>query len=152
MDTSPILVADDDSLGVELILEALTDFRFVNETQVVRDGEEALDYLYRRGLFTTRTQGNPALILLDLKMPKVDGLEVLRQVRADQDLQFIPVVILTSSLEEQDIVASYTSGANAYVVKPLDFAEFMQAIKHLGICWMVLNKPPRGSVVSMRQL
>ena len=151
MDTSPILLADDDPLGRELILEVLTDFHLANETQVVRDGEEALDYLYRRSSFTARTQGNPMLILLDLKMPKMDGLEVLRQIRADQDLQLIPVVILTSSREERDIAASYTSGANAYVVKPLDFVEFMQAIKHLGIFWMVVNNPPPGSVMSGKQ-
>jgi CheY-like chemotaxis protein len=113
--------------------------------------EEALDYLYRRGSFTARALDNPTLILLDLKLPKVDGLEILRQIRADQDLQLIPVVILTSSREEQDIAASYDSGANAYVVKPLDFVEFVQVIKQLGIFWMVLNNPPPGSVMSDKQ-
>lgn len=151
MDTRPILVADDDPLGVELMLEALADFQLVNEIQVVRGGEEALDYLYRRGSFTARAAGNPALILLDLKMPKVDGLAVLRQIRAERELQRIPVVILTSSREEQDVVASYDSGANAYVVKPLDFVEFVQAIKDLGVFWIKLNKPPPGSVVSVKQ-
>jgi len=151
MDTRPILLAEDDPLGVELMLEALADFHLANEIQVVRCGEEALDYLYQRGSFAARPPGNPALILLDLKMPKVDGLEVLRQIRADQDLQLIPVIILTSSREEQDVVASYDSGANAYVVKPLDFVEFVQAVKHLGIFWVMLNKSPRGSVVSGKQ-
>jgi CheY-like chemotaxis protein len=148
MDARPILLADDDPLGVELMLGALADFHLGNEIQVVRDGEEALDYLYRRGAFAARAPGNPALFLLDLKMPKMDGLEVLRQIRGEATLRLIPVVILTSSREEQDIAASYALGANSYVVKPLDFVEFMEAIKQLGIFWTVLNKPPSGSVRS----
>ena len=151
MSAKPILLADDDPLGVELTLEALADFHLANEIQIVRDGEEALDYLYRRGSFATRAQGNPALILLDLKMPKVDGLEVLRQIRVEQGLRLIPVVMLTSSREEEDVIASYASGANSYVVKPLDFVEFVQVIKSLGVFWVMLNTPPPSSVTSTKQ-
>jgi CheY-like chemotaxis protein len=145
MDLKRILLAEDDPLGVELTLAALEEFHLVNEIQVVHDGEEALDYLYRRGPFAALAPGNPALVLLDLKMPKIDGLEVLRQIRADEALRLIPVVVLTSSREEHDILASYTTGVNAYVVKPLDFTEFTQAIKQLGIFWAILNEPPPGS-------
>jgi CheY-like chemotaxis protein len=110
---------------------------------VARDGEEALDYLYRRGGFAGRDNGNPAVVLLDLKMPKVDGLEVLRQIKADPSLRMIPVVVLTSSREEQDIVESYQLGVNAYMVKPVDFHEFVDAIRELGLFWGVLNVTPR---------
>jgi DNA-binding response OmpR family regulator len=113
---------------------------------VTRDGEEALDYLYRRGTFTTRSNDNPAVLLLDLKLPKVDGLEVLQQIKSDQKLRMIPVVVLTSSHEERDMVASYRLGVNAYVVKPVDFHEFVNAIKELGIFWAIINQPPPGSI------
>jgi DNA-binding response OmpR family regulator len=113
---------------------------------VTRDGAQALDYLYCRGEYATRSCDNPAVMLLDLKLPKVDGLEVLKQVKSDEKLQLIPVVVLTSSKEEKDMVASYKLGVNAYVVKPVDFHEFVNAIKELGVFWAVINEPPPGSV------
>jgi CheY-like chemotaxis protein len=141
-----ILMVEDDPKDVELTLTALEEYKLANEVVVARDGEEALDYLYGRGNFTTRTPGNPAVLLLDLKLPKVDGLEVLQQIRADEKLRMIPVVVLTSSHEERDMVASYKLGVNAYVVKPVDFHEFINAVKELGIFWAVINEPPPGSV------
>jgi len=141
-----ILMVEDDPRDVELTLTALEEYKLANEVVVTRDGEEALDYLYYRGNFTTRTPGNPAVLLLDLKLPKVDGLEVLQQIKSDEQLRMIPVVVLTSSREERDMVASYTLGVNAYVVKPVDFHEFVNAIKELGIFWAVINEPPPGSV------
>ena len=131
---------------MELTLTALEEYKLANEVVVTRDGEEALDYLYCRGNFQTRTHDNPAVLLLDLKLPKVDGLEVLQQIKSDEKLRMIPVVVLTSSREERDMVASYTLGVNAYVVKPVDFHEFVNAIKELGIFWAVINEPPPGSV------
>ena len=141
-----ILMVEDDPKDVELTLMALEDYKLANEVVVTRDGEEALDYLYCRGNFTTRTPDNPAVLLLDLKLPKVDGLEVLQQIKSDEKLRMIPVVVLTSSHEERDMVASYTLGVNAYVVKPVDFHEFVNAVKELGIFWAVINEPPPGSV------
>lgn len=141
-----ILIVEDDAQDLELTLEALEEYRLANEVVVVRDGEQALEYLYSRGTHAGRTDENPAVMLLDLKLPKVDGLQVLAQVKADEKLQMIPVVILTSSHEEKDIVASYKLGVNAYVVKPVDFHEFVNAIKELGIFWAVINAPPPGSV------
>ena len=141
-----ILMVEDDPKDVELTLMALEDYKLANEVVVARDGEEALDYLYCRGNFTTRTPDNPAVLLLDLKLPKVDGLEVLQQIRSDEKLRMIPVVVLTSSHEERDMVASYKLGVNAYVVKPVDFHEFINAVKELGIFWAVINEPPPGSI------
>ena len=141
-----ILMVEDDPKDVELTLTALEEYKLANEVVVTRDGEEALDYLYYRGNFTTRPPGNPAVLLLDLKLPKVDGLEVLQQIKSDEKLRMIPVVVLTSSREERDMVASYTLGVNAYVVKPVDFHEFVNAIKELGVFWAVINEPPPGSV------
>ena len=141
-----ILMVEDDPKDVELTLMALEDYKLANEVVVARDGEEALDYLYCRGNFTTRTPDNPAVLLLDLKLPKVDGLEVLQQIRSDEKLRMIPVVVLTSSHEERDMVASYKLGVNAYVVKPVDFHEFINAVKELGIFWAVINQPPPGSI------
>ena len=141
-----ILMVEDDPKDVELTLTALEDYKLANEVVVTRDGEEALDYLYCRGNFTTRTPENPAVLLLDLKLPKVDGLEVLQQIKSDEKLRMIPVVVLTSSHEERDMVASYKLGVNAYVVKPVDFHEFINAVKELGIFWAVINQPPPGSV------
>ena len=141
-----ILMVEDDPKDVELTLTALEDYKLANEVVVTRDGEEALDYLYCRGNFTTRTPDNPAVLLLDLKLPKVDGLEVLQQIRSDEKLRMIPVVVLTSSHEERDMVASYKLGVNAYVVKPVDFHEFINAVKELGIFWAVINEPPPGSI------
>jgi CheY-like chemotaxis protein len=141
-----ILLVEDDPKDVELTLTALEEYKLANEVVVARDGEEALDYLYRRGNFATRSTDNPAVLLLDLKLPKVDGLEVLQQMKSDEKLKLIPVVVLTSSHEERDMVTSYKLGVNAYVVKPVDFHEFVNAVKELGIFWALVNEPPPGSV------
>ena len=147
MDTlGRILMVEDDPKDVELTLTALEEYNLANEVIVARDGEEALDYLYCRGKFKDRSSDNPAVMLLDLKLPKVDGLEMLKQIKSDEKLKMIPVVVLTSSHEEKDMVASYKLGVNAYVVKPVDFHEFVNAIKELGIFWAVINEPPPGSV------
>lgn len=137
-----LLLVEDNPNDVELTLSALKEARLANEIIVTNDGEQALDYLLRKGRFAGRATPNPAVILLDLKMPKVDGHEVLRQIRADQQLRLIPVVVLTSSREEKDLYSSYDRGANAYVVKPVDFEEFIGAISKLGVFWAVLNEPP----------
>jgi DNA-binding response OmpR family regulator len=141
-----ILMVEDDPKDVELTLTALDEYNLANEVVVTRDGEEALDYLHCRGTFSMRSNENPAVLLLDLKLPKVDGLEVLQQIRTDEKLKMIPVVVLTSSHEEKDMVASYKLGVNAYVVKPVDFHEFVNAIKELGVFWAVINEPPPGSI------
>jgi DNA-binding response OmpR family regulator len=141
-----ILLVEDDPKDVELTLTALEEYNLANEVIVVRDGEEALEYLYSRGKFKTRSSDNPSVMLLDLKLPKVDGLEVLKQIKSEEKLRMVPVVVLTSSKEEKDMVASYRLGVNAYVVKPVDFHEFVNAIKELGIFWAVINQPPPGSV------
>jgi DNA-binding response OmpR family regulator len=141
-----ILMVEDDPKDVELTLTALEDYNLANEVIVTRDGAQALDYLYCRGEYATRNRDNPAVILLDLKLPKVDGLEVLKQVKSDAKLTMIPVVVLTSSKEEKDMVASYKLGVNAYVVKPVDFHEFVNAIKELGAFWAIINEPPPGSI------
>ena len=141
-----ILLVEDDPKDVELTLTALEEYNLANEVIVARDGEEALEYLYSRGKFKTRSSGNPAVVLLDLKLPKVDGLEVLKQIKSEEKLRMMPVVVLTSSKEEKDMVASYKLGVSAYVVKPVDFHEFVNAIKELGIFWAVINEPPPGSV------
>ena len=124
-----ILFVDDSPRDTEMVLDAMAQYHLANEVIALRDGAEALDYLYRRGQFAGRTSGQPAVILLDLKMPKVDGLEVLRQVKGDPQLRAIPVVVMTSSREEQDVVSSYQLGVNAYVVKPVKFNEFVEAVK-----------------------
>ena len=141
-----ILMVEDDPRDVELTMTALEDYNLVNEVVVTRDGEEALDYLYCRGKYATRSNDNPAVMLLDLKLPKVDGLEVLQTIRSDEKLKMIPVVVLTSSREERDMVTSYKLGVNAYVVKPVDFHEFVNAVKELGVFWAVINEPPPGSI------
>jgi CheY-like chemotaxis protein len=141
-----ILLVEDDSKDVELTLTALEEYNLANEVVVATDGEQALDYLYYRGHYMRRARENPSVILLDLKLPKVDGLEVLRQMKSDDNLKLIPVVVLTSSREEKDMVTSYKLGVNAYVVKPVDFHEFVNAIKELGVFWAVINEPPPGSV------
>jgi len=141
-----ILLVEDDQKDVELTLAALGEYNLANEVVVVADGEQALDYLYYRGKFMRRSRENPAVLLLDLKLPKVNGLEVLQQIKSDENLKLIPVVVLTSSHEEKDMVASYKLGVNAYVVKPVDFHEFVNAIKELGVFWAVINEPPPGSV------
>lgn len=144
-----ILLAEDSPQDVEMTLAALSEHNLANEIIVVNDGEQALDYLYRRGRFADRTPGNPVLVLLDLKMPKIDGLEVLRTIKQDDNLRTTPVVMLTSSREEQDIVRSYRLGINAYVVKPVDFHSFIEAVKHLGTFWTIHNEPPPQSVAAV---
>ena len=141
-----ILLVEDDANDVELTLTALQEHNLANEVVVAQDGEEALDYLYRRGNYKMRTNGNPAVVLLDMKMPKVDGLEVLRQMKSDDQLKMIPVVVVTSSGNERDVVGSYKLGANAYVVKPVDFQQFIDAVKVLGLFWGIINEPPPGSM------
>jgi len=136
-----ILLVEDDSYDVELTLSALVENHLNNEVVVVRDGAEALDYLYRRGDYESRAAGNPVVMLLDLKLPKVDGLEVLERVKTDPNLKTTPVVMLTSSREEQDLARSYNLGTNAYVVKPVDFSDFVEAISTLGLFWAVVNQP-----------
>lgn len=141
----PILLVEDNPHDLELTLIALSKSQLANEVVIARDGAEALDYLHRRGEFKDRPQGSPAVVLLDLKLPKVDGLEVLKEIRTAANLRSQPVVMLTSSKEEQDLLRSYELGVNAYVVKPVDFTEFLRAIADLGIFWAVLNEPPPGS-------
>jgi len=137
-----ILLVEDDPADVELTLSALEDNHLANRVAVVENGEEALDYLYRRGKFKMRSGGNPIVVLLDNKMPKVNGLEVLKTIKADEHLKIIPIVVLTSSRETPDLVEFYKHGVNAYVVKPVEFSEFMKAIKQLGIFWAAINQPP----------
>jgi len=137
-----ILLVEDNPNDVELTLEALSENNIANAVDVASDGEEALDYLYCKGKFSSRAAGNPGVILLDLKLPKVNGLEVLGKIRSDDGLKLIPVVILTSSREESDLVESYRLGVNAYVVKPVDFNEFVRAIRTLGLFWAIVNEPP----------
>jgi len=137
-----ILLVEDSAQDAELALKAFADHHLANEVLHLRDGAEALDFLYRRGTFAGRTNGQPAVVLLDLKMPRVDGMEVLRQVKADPDLKTIPVVIMTSSREERDLLDSYQLGVNAYVVKPVNFQSFVEAVKQVGAFWAVLNQPP----------
>jgi CheY-like chemotaxis protein len=141
-----ILIVEDDPNDVELTLTALTDYKLANEVVIARDGQQALDYLYCQGEFSTRSTDNPAVMLLDLKLPKIDGLEVLQQIKSDERLKMMPVVVLTSSNEEKDIVRGYSLGVNAYVVKPVDFHQFVNAVKELGVFWAVINEPPPGSV------
>jgi CheY-like chemotaxis protein len=140
-----ILLVEDDPRDVELTMTALGEYNLVNEIVVTRDGQQALDYLYCRGEFSARSSVNPAVLLLDLKLPKVDGLEVLQKIKSDERLKIIPVVVLTSSREEKDMMRSYKLGVNAYVVKPVDFHEFVNAVRELGIFWAVINEPPPGS-------
>lgn len=142
VDLKRILLVEDDPMDMELALTALEDKKLANEVMVVHDGEEALNFLYSRSSFRMRAPGNPILILLDLKLPKVDGLEVLKQIKSDENLRMIPVVMLTSSREEQDVVDSYKLGVNAYVVKPIDFQDFLNAVKEIGLFWAVINEPP----------
>ena len=139
-----ILLAEDDMRDVELTLEALEEHRLANQVSVVRDGAQALDYLYRRGEFQARAGGNPILVLLDLKMPKINGLEVLKIIKADEQLRSIPVVVLTSSHETSDLAECYKYGVNGYVVKPVDFTQFSKAVENLGLYWLLINHPPKS--------
>jgi CheY-like chemotaxis protein len=138
----PILLVEDNPKDIELTLTALEQSQLANEVVVVRDGAEALDFLYRRGAHENRNTSDPAVVLLDLKLPKIDGLEVLEKVKADAILRHTPVVMLTSSREESDVVRSYELGVNAFVVKPVGFQEFFDAIQDLGVFWAILNEPP----------
>jgi CheY-like chemotaxis protein len=145
MNDKRILLAEDNLQDVQLTLSALDEYHLASEVMVVRDGAEALDYLHRRGSFTGRTDSQPVVVFLDLKMPKVDGIEVLRQIKADPELRLIPVVMVTSSREQQDLLETYKLGVNAYVVKPIDYEQFVTTIKELGLFWVVLNEPPPGN-------
>jgi two-component system response regulator len=138
-----ILLVEDNPDDVDLTLRSLRGHNVQNEVVVVRDGAEALDYLFTTGAYASRDPGTmPAVVLLDLKLPKIDGLEVLRRLRADERTELLPVVILTSSKEERDLVNGYKLGANSYVQKPVDFVQFSEAVKHLGLYWLLLNEPP----------
>lgn len=150
MELRRILLVEDSPHDVELILTSLAEGHLGNEVVVVRDGEEALDYLYRRGVFRLRMEGNPVVVLLDLKLPKIDGIEVLTQLKSDPRMRVVPVVVLTSSREEPDLSRCYELGANAYVVKPIDFQEFVQSIRQVGLFWAVINEPPPGSLPPAR--
>jgi CheY-like chemotaxis protein len=141
-DHSEILLVEDNPNDVELILAALSENQLVGEVFVARDGEEALDYLHRRGAHELRSVENPKVVLLDLKLPKVDGLEVLERIKTDPDLKTTPVVMLTSSREERDLLRSYDLGTNAYVVKPMSFGDFIETVKEVGLFWAVINQPP----------
>ena len=141
-----ILFAEDSERDIELAIEAFTEHHLANTVEVARDGAEALDYLYRRGNYADRPAGNPAVVLLDLKMPRVDGLEVLRQIKSDPDLKKIPVVMMTSSREQQDLDKAYELGVNSYVVKPVKFSDFLDNVAKLGMFWALVNEPPPGSV------
>ncbi|HET6330318.1 MAG TPA: response regulator [Holophagaceae bacterium] len=140
-----ILLVEDNPNDVELTLAAFTEHHLANEVVVMRDGADALDYLFRRGAYTGRLAGNPAVVLLDLKLPKVNGLEVLEAVRAEPSLHTLPIVVLTSSREEPDLHRCYELGVNAYVVKPVDFSDFIRAVGNLGVFWALINQPPPGS-------
>jgi CheY-like chemotaxis protein len=146
----PILLVEDNPKDLELSLLALEQSQLANSVDVARDGVEALDYLYRRGPYAQRQAGNPAVVLLDLKLPRLDGLQVLETVRGDAELRNVPIVMLTSSREEEDLLRSYELGVNAYVVKPMGFQDFINAIEDLGVFWAVLNEPPPGSAKPRR--
>ena len=137
-----ILLAEDDPNDVELTLTALEKHNLANKVAVVHDGEEALDYLYHRGKFKASVNGNPIFVLLDLKMPKLNGIEVLREMKSDKKLKTIPVIVLSSSREAPDLAECYKLGVNAYVVKPVDFQDFIEAVKELGVFWAAINEPP----------
>lgn len=146
-DLKPILLVEDNPKDVELTLAALAQCHLANAVDVTRDGAEALDYLYSRGAYEGRNTGDPAVVLLDLKLPKLDGLEVLEQIKGDAILKHTPVVMLTSSREDRDLLKSYVLGVNAYVVKPVGFDQFFEAIRDLGMFWAVLNEPPPGTAI-----
>ena len=149
MSLKRILLVDDSPRDTELAIDALAQHNLASEIIAVRDGAEALDYLYRRERFANRPEGQPVVVLLDLKMPKVDGIEVLRQMKSDPKLKTIPVVVLTSSREGLDLARSYELGVNAYIVKPVQFQNFVEAMKQVGVFWAVLNEPPPGSAVRL---
>jgi CheY-like chemotaxis protein len=140
----PILLVEDSPRDLELTLAALEKCQLANDIVIARDGAEAIDYLFSTGIHADRAEGDPTVVLLDLKLPKIDGLEVLEKVKKDEKLRHIPIVMLTSSREEQDLVRSYELGVNAFVVKPVEFNEFFKAIQDLGVFWAILNEPPPG--------
>lgn len=142
MQSKKILLVEDSANDIELTLAALDTYALANEVAVARDGAEALDYLFRRGAFSSRPPQNPVLVLLDLKMPKVNGLEVLRQIRSDPILRAIPVVVLSASREEPDLAEAYRLNVNAYVVKPVSFEKFIDVVKQLSLFWLLINEPP----------
>lgn len=144
MVVSRILLVEDSPEDVELTLSALEKRKLASHVAVVNDGEEALDYLFRRGRHDGRTSPTPVVVLLDVKLPKVDGFEVLRRVRAETSLACLPIVMLSSSREEQDVTQCYELGVNAYVVKPVDYRDFVEAIGGLGQFWALINQPPPG--------
>jgi CheY-like chemotaxis protein len=137
-----ILLVEDDVHDVELTLEALAEHNLANEVVVASDGREALDYLYHLGNYAGRTNGNPVVLLLDLKMPKIDGMEVLRTIKGDETMKMLPIVVLTSSRESRDLEECYRLGVNAYVVKPVKFPDFLDAVRKLGVFWALINEPP----------
>lgn len=141
-----ILLVEDDPKDIELTIDALSEYNLANEIAIARDGVEALDYMYQRGIFASRPSGNPVVVMLDLKMPKLDGIQVLNQLKSDEHLRSVPVVILTSSRETRDLDECYKLGVNAYVVKPVRFAEFIEAVKGIGVFWALVNEPPSGSI------
>ncbi len=145
-DLKRILLIEDDAKDVTLTLDAMKQYQLANDVMVTRDGEEGLDYLFRRGKFSGRTNGDPAVVLLDLKMPKVDGIEVLREMKAEAKLKTIPIVILTSSRESRDLDECYKLGVNAYVVKPVKFLDFIEAVKGLAVFWAIINEPPSSTL------
>jgi CheY-like chemotaxis protein len=141
-----ILLAEDNPKDIELTLEALAEHNLANQVVVVKDGVEVMEYLRYQEKYKLRKPGNPAVLLLDIKMPRMDGIEVLRAIRSDSALKTLPVVMLTSSREEQDLIKSYELGVNAYVVKPVDFKDFIEAVKHIGVFWAVVNELPPENV------
>ena len=145
-DLKTILLAEDNPKDVELTLEALSEHNLANHVSVVKDGVEAMEFLHCEGKYKLRKPGNPAVVLLDIKMPRMDGIEVLQAIRSNPVLKTLPVVMLTSSREEPDLKRCYELGANAYVVKPVDFKDFIEAVKQVGVFWAVINElPPEGA-------
>lgn len=139
-----LLLVEDSPNDVELTLRVLQRHNLSNRVHVVRDGQEALDFIFAAGAYAHRKiENHPKVILLDLKLPKVDGLEVLRRIKSDERTKAIPVVVLTSSKEDRDVIKSYKLGVNSYIVKPVDFEQFVNAVKDLGLYWLLLNEPPR---------
>jgi CheY-like chemotaxis protein len=148
LELKTILLAEDNPKDVELTLEALSEYNLANHVTVVKDGVEAMEFLRCEGSYRLRKSGNPAVVLLDIKMPRMDGIEVLRAVRSDPALKMLPVVMLTSSREERDLITSYDMGVNAYVVKPVGFKEFVEAVKQIGVFWAIINEPPTEGISS----
>lgn len=149
LEMAEILLVEDNPSDAELTLHALARHRLANNLHVVTDGAEALDFLFKQGAYARRTGPNPKVVLLDLKLPKIDGLDVLRRIRSDDRTRGVPVVMLTSSGEERDVVASYAGGTNSYIVKPVDWEQFTTAVQQIGLYWLLLNQPPNGSAGSV---